>query len=72
MERLIDFEHQQFSVLEAAQHLRISRSFLYQLIGNGSLRPLKIGTRTLFTGRELARAVKAMTAPPRAKTKRAA
>ena len=59
MERHINFQHQQFSVLEAAAHLRVSRSFMYKLISQGKLTPTKFGNRTIFTGSELERFVKA-------------
>ena len=57
MSNASDFENRVFSVPEAAQHLRISRAFLYQLIANKRIRPFKIGARSLVTGRELSRFV---------------
>jgi excisionase family DNA binding protein len=53
MERRVDFKHQLFSIAEAAQHLRISRSFLYKLIAAVSIKPAKLGQRTLITGAEI-------------------
>jgi len=53
MERQVEFRNQLFSIPEAAQHLRISRSFLYKLIAAGSIKPAKLGQRTLITGAEL-------------------
>jgi excisionase family DNA binding protein len=52
-----DLESTNFTVVEAARHLRVSRSFLYKLIAAGSLHPMKIGARTIITGRELKRFV---------------
>jgi excisionase family DNA binding protein len=46
-----------FNVLEAAAHLRISRAQIYKLIDQNQLKPFKIGSRTLFTGRELQRLI---------------
>ena len=51
----VDFSDRVFSAQESADHLRISRGFLYKLIAAGKLRPVKLGTRTIFTGKELAR-----------------
>ncbi len=53
----VDFSDRVFTAQEAADHLRISRGFLYKLIAAGKLRSVKLGTRTLFTGRELSRFV---------------
>lgn len=50
-----EFQHRIFSANEAADHLRISRAFLYKMIAADKLRPVKLGTRTIFTGRELLR-----------------
>jgi excisionase family DNA binding protein len=58
MERRLDFKHQLFSIAEAAQHLRISRSFLYKLIAAGSIKPAKLGQRTLITGAAIEAATK--------------
>jgi len=44
-----------FTIGEAAQYLRISRALLYQLIRNGRIRTVKIGTRTIIRGAELER-----------------
>ena len=49
--------HRNFTVIEAAQHLRISRAMIYKLIASKQLRPFKIGTRTLFAAAELDRFV---------------
>ncbi len=53
MEKLI-------TVNEALALLRISRPTLYRLINDGSLRPVRIGKRTLFEERELQRFIKAL------------
>jgi len=55
MTPLFDLESTNFTVVEAAQHLRVSRSFLYKLIAAGSLHPMKMGARTIITGGELKR-----------------
>jgi excisionase family DNA binding protein len=59
-----DFHHRVFTVPEAAAHLRISRGFLYALISERKIKPVKIGTRTLFAGTELARFIAAASDPP--------
>lgn len=38
---------------EAAEQLGISRSLLYQLIGRGEIRPIKIGRAVRVSAREL-------------------
>ena len=55
MERHINFEDQQFSIIEAAQHLRVSRSFIYKLIAAKTIQPRKLGSRTIISGAELKR-----------------
>jgi len=44
-----------FTVGEAAHYLRISRALLYQLIRQGRIKTVKIGTRTIIRGAELER-----------------
>ena len=56
----IDFEHRQFSVDEAAAHLRISRSLLYKFISYNAIRPVKLGGRTIISGAEISRFLKAV------------
>jgi excisionase family DNA binding protein len=51
----LSLEERNFSVTEAAQYLRVSRSYLYKLFATGSLRPVKLGTRTIVRGDELKR-----------------
>ena len=51
----VDFRLRMFSIVEAAEHLRISRSLLYQLISAGKIKPVKIGHRTLIRGAEIER-----------------
>jgi excisionase family DNA binding protein len=46
---------QLFSVAETAGKLRISRAMVFKLVRQGKLRPVRIGTRTLFAGSELER-----------------
>ena len=55
MDRQFNFEECNFSVTEAAQYLRISRSYLYKLFSTGSLRPTKLGARTIVRGAEMKR-----------------
>jgi excisionase family DNA binding protein len=50
----------QFSIPEAARHLKVSRSYLYQLIGAKQIRVAKIGSRTIVPGAEVQRFVKAV------------
>jgi len=45
-----DFQYRVLSVQEAADHLRISRAFIYKLLKAGSLRSNKLGSRTVITG----------------------
>jgi excisionase family DNA binding protein len=51
-----------FSVDEAAEHLRISRSAFYRLVAAGKIKTAKIGARTIVAGSELARYVAALAA----------
>ena len=44
-----------FTIVEAAQYLRISRALLYQLIRQGRIKTVKIGARTIVRGAELER-----------------
>jgi excisionase family DNA binding protein len=45
-----DFHYRVMSVKEAADHLRISRAFVYKLLKSGSLKSKKLGSRTIITG----------------------
>lgn len=51
----IPFEHRNFSINEAADLLRVSRSMVYKLVESKKLTLRKIGTRSIITGAELAR-----------------
>jgi excisionase family DNA binding protein len=51
-----------FSVAEAAAHLRVSRSYVYELIGERKIRPVKLGKRTLIQGGELRRFMNSLAA----------
>jgi excisionase family DNA binding protein len=42
------------TVPEVAERLRISQRTLRRLVAGGHLRPVRIGSRTLFTDREVA------------------
>lgn len=44
-----------FTIVEAADHLRVSRSMVYRLIEAKKLALRKIGSRSIITGAELAR-----------------
>jgi excisionase family DNA binding protein len=44
-----------FTVGEAADYLRISRALLYRLIGQGRIKPTKIGKRTIVRAAEIER-----------------
>ena len=49
-----------YSIEEARRILGcVGRSWLYSEIAAGRLRPLKLGTRTMFTNKELARYIAA-------------
>ena len=50
----IDFGRQLFSVPEAAEHLRVSRTMIFKLLREGKLAPTKIGSRTLISGAAIA------------------
>jgi len=52
----------QFSVVDAARHLGISRSYLFELIAAKKIKPVKLGKRTLVQGRELKRFMDALAA----------
>lgn len=56
----VEFKHRQFSILETADHMRISRSMVYKLINADGLRPTKIGRRSVVSGAEIERALKEM------------
>ena len=55
--RSADFRTKCFSAREAAEHMRISRSMLYKLIGARRLIPVKIGSCTIITGAEIERCI---------------
>jgi len=51
--RNFDITDCQFTITEAATHLRVSRSYVYELIAEKKIRPVKLGKRTLIQGGEL-------------------
>lgn len=57
----IAFIDRVFTVPEAAKHLRVSKVTIYSLIKKGELVPFHLGTRTLFSGGELAALVERST-----------
>ena len=50
-----EFGRRLFSVQEAAEYLRISRTMIFKLLREGKLTPTKIGTRTLISGAAIER-----------------
>ena len=62
METHFDIRDCQFTIIEAAKHLKVSRSYLYQLIGAKKIKITKLGTRTIVPGVEVQRFVKAIAA----------
>ena len=48
--RQFDLVDCQFSVPDAAKHLGISRSYLFELLAAKKLRAVKLGKRTLISG----------------------
>lgn len=46
---------QQFTVIEAAKHLKISRAYFYKLVAAKKIRVAKLGTRTIVPGPEVLR-----------------
>ena len=55
-----------FTIIEAAKHLKVSRSYLYQLIGAKKIKVAKEGTQSIIPGVEVQRYVKALAANRRA------
>lgn len=49
------FSDRCLNIREAADHLRISRAALYRLMRERRIKPVKIGSRTIFRGSELDR-----------------
>ena len=60
--RTFDLADCQFTTTEAAAHLRVSRSYLYELIAAKKLKAVKLGKRTLVQGTELRRFMKSLAA----------
>ena len=58
--RQFDISDCQFTTAEAAAHLRVSRSHLYELIADKKIRPVKIGKRTIIQGAEIRRFMKSL------------
>jgi excisionase family DNA binding protein len=58
-----DIEDCQFTVDEAARHLRISKSFLYELIAQKKISSVKIGDKkTIIQGTEIRRFMRSLAA----------
>ena len=62
MDTKFDIRDCQFSIKEAAAHLKVSRSYFYQLIHDKQIKVAKLGTRTIVPGEEVHRFVKAIAA----------
>jgi excisionase family DNA binding protein len=60
--RTFPLEDCQFTTTETAAHLRVSRSYLYELIADKKIRPIKIGKRTLVQGVEIRRFMRSLAA----------
>jgi excisionase family DNA binding protein len=58
--RAFDIGDCQFTIAETATHLRVSRSYVYELIGEKKIRPVKLGKRTIIQGVELRRFMKSL------------
>jgi excisionase family DNA binding protein len=56
--RVFDIADCVFTVPEGAAHLRVSRSYFYELISAGKIKTTKLGKRTLVQGAELRRFMK--------------
>lgn len=50
-----ELQNQNFSIAEAVDFLRISKSYVWKLIGASKLKRLRIGARSIIAGAELAR-----------------
>jgi excisionase family DNA binding protein len=50
-----EFFRRLFTVAEAADHCRVSKTMIFKLIREGKLSPTKIGTRTLISGAAIER-----------------
>ena len=57
-----NFVNRNFSIPEAADFLRISKSYVWKLIGEGKLKRLRIGARSIITGAELLRFLRELNA----------
>ena len=55
VETKFDISDHVFSVAEAAAHLRISKSYLYELVEAKKIKLAKIGKRSMVKGTELRR-----------------
>jgi excisionase family DNA binding protein len=53
--RVFALEDSNFTIVEAARHLCMGRTALYELIGNKQLRVVKRGRRTVVPGAEIKR-----------------
>ena len=55
METHFPIQDCQFSIVEAARHLKISKSKLYELMRGKKIKTAKLGGRTIIPGAELKR-----------------
>jgi excisionase family DNA binding protein len=60
MDTRFDLSDCVFSIKGGADHLKIGRSKLYQLIKEGAIRTAKIGRRTVIPGTEIKRFIKSL------------
>lgn len=57
MARDTEFDDQLYTIQEAVEALRIGRTHFYKLMASGTIRPLKLGSRTLIPRREITRII---------------
>lgn len=60
MDNQFNIEDCNFTIIEAARHIKVSRSFFYQLIRDKQIKTAKLGSRTIVPGAEVHRFVKSL------------
>jgi len=60
MSTQLEFDRRLFTIAEAAEYLRISKTMVFKLIREGRLTSTKIGTRTLIRGAAIERLLEAV------------
>jgi excisionase family DNA binding protein len=53
--REFPYDRQNFSVIEAAEHLRVSRAFIFKMLRQGKLKASRLGRRRIITSQEIER-----------------